>query len=77
MGFLIFLWNAFARLVWFLTFIVFEIVVFSFIVGVVAEVSPVLAGVLTVVFTLWIIAEILIRIFVGGGKSLWRWIFRF
>ena len=77
MGFLIFLWNTFARLVWFLTFLVFEIVVFSFIVGVVAEVSPSLATILTMVFTIWIIAEIAIRIFVGGGKSLLRYIFRF
>ena len=77
MGFLIFLWNTFARLVWFLTFLVFEIVVFSFIVRIVSESSPALAGILTMVFTIWIIAEIAIRIFVGGGKSLIRWIFRF
>jgi hypothetical protein len=77
MGFLIFLWNTFARLVWFLSFIIFEIIVFSFIVGAVAEVSPALASILTIVFTIWIIAEIAIRIFVGGGKSLIRWIFRF
>jgi hypothetical protein len=77
MGFLIFLWNTFARLVWFLTFLVFEIVVFSFIVGAVADSSPALATILTMVFTVWIIAEIAIRIFVGGGKSLIRWIFRF
>lgn len=77
MGFLIFLWNTFARLVWFLTFLVFEIVVFSFIVGIVADSSPALAAILTMVFTIWIIAEIAIRIFVGGGKSLLRYIFRF
>jgi hypothetical protein len=77
MGFLIFLWNTFARLVWFLTFLVFEIVVFSFIVGIVADSSPALATILTMVFTVWIIAEIAIRIFVGGGKSLLRYIFRF
>jgi hypothetical protein len=67
----------FARLVWFLSFIIFEIIVFSIIVGVVSESSPALASILTVVFIIWIIAEITIRIFVGGGKSLIRWIFRF
>lgn len=77
MGFLIFLWNTFARLIWFLTFLVFEIVVFSFIVGIVADSSPSLAIILTIVFIIWIIAEIAIRIFVGGGKSLIRYIFRF
>jgi len=77
MGFLIFLWNTFARLVWFLSFIIFEIIVFSFIVDIVADSSPALAGILTIVFTIWIIAEIAIRIFVVGSKSLIRWIFRF
>jgi len=77
MNFLIFLWNMFARMVWFISFIVFEIIVFSFIVGAVSSVSPWLGGVLTFIFTLWILVEIAIRIFVGGGKSLIRWIFRF
>jgi hypothetical protein len=77
MRFLIFLWNTFARLVWFLSFIIFEIIVFSFIVDIVADSSPALAGILTIVFTIWIIAEIAIRIFVVGSKSLIRWIFRF
>lgn len=77
MGFLIFLWNTFARLVWFLTFLVFEIIVFTFIVGAVAESSPWLAGILTFIFTIWIVCEIAIRIFVVGGKSLIRYIFRF
>lgn len=78
MGFLIFLWNMFARLVWFLSFIIFEVIVFGFIVGLVADAGmPVFAALLTLVFTIWIIAEILIRIFVGGGKSLIRYLFRF
>ena len=78
MGFLIFLWNTFARLVWFLSFIVFEIAVFYFITKSIIEAGmPVLAGILTVVFIIWIIADIIIRVFIGGGKTLISWIFRF
>lgn len=77
MGFLIFLWNMFARLVWFLSFIIFEIIVFSFIVGAVADAGMTgFAALLTFIFVIWIIAEILIRIFVGGGKSVIKYIFR-
>jgi len=78
MGFLIFLWNTFARLVWFFSFIIFEVIVFSFIVNMVSDAGmPGLAKLLTFVFIIWIIAEILIKILIGGGKSLIRWIFRF
>jgi hypothetical protein len=78
MNFLIFLWNTFARLVSFFAFIVLEIVVFSIFVGAVAGAGmPGLAGILTVVFTIWIIVDIILRIFIGGSKNLIRYIFKF
>lgn len=78
MNFLIFLWNNFARLVWFLSFLAFEIIVFSFIVGIISSAGmPILALLLTVVFTIWIIAEVIVKIFIGGGKSVLKWIFRY
>jgi len=78
MNFLIFLWNIFARLVSFFAFIALEIVVFTFLVGAVAGAGmPGLAGILTVVFTIWIIVDIILRIFIGGGKNLIKYIFRF
>lgn len=77
MGFLIFLWNTFARLIWFITFLVIEIIVFNFIVKLVANSSLILASILTVVFTIWIITEISLKIIVGGSKSLLRYIFKF
>jgi hypothetical protein len=77
MNFIIFLWNTFARLFWFLWFIIFEIIVFNFIVGIVSDAGmPWLAAILKLVFTIWIIAEIVLKIVVGGGKTLIKWIFR-
>lgn len=77
MSFLIFLWNIFARLIGFLSFIALEIIVFSLVVGAVGTVMPGLAALLTVAFTIWIIIDIVLRIFVGGGKSLIKYIFNF
>jgi hypothetical protein len=78
MGFLIFLWNTFARLVWFLSFLIFEIIVFNFIVENVNDTGyPGVAKLLKMIFIVWIIAEIIIRIFVVGGKSLIRYLLRF
>lgn len=77
MSFFIFLWNIFARLVGFFSFIALEIIVFSLVVGAVGAVMPGLASLLTVVFTIWIIIDIVLRIFVGGGKSLIKYIFNF
>lgn len=78
MNFLIFLWNIFARLVSFVIFIALEIFVFSIIVKALKEAGmPFLASILTIVFVIWIIIDIIIRIFIGGGKNLIKYIFRF
>jgi hypothetical protein len=78
MNFLIFLWNSFVRIFSFFAFIVFEIIVFYWIVSAISSGGmPILAGFLAIVFTIWILAEIIIRIFIGGGKNLIKWIFRF
>lgn len=78
MHFLIFLWNTFARFIGFLTFIIIEIVVFNYIITVLRDTGlNSLANILTVVFIIWIILEILIKIFIGGGKTLLQWIFKF
>lgn len=78
MNFLIFLWNNFVRFIWFISFIIFEILVFGLIIKGVNEAGLYwLSGILTIVFIIWIILEILLKIFVGGTKSLIRYIFRF
>lgn len=78
MNFLIFLWNLFAKFIWFASFIVFEIIVFSIIVKAFTSAGmPIMASFLTLIFIVWIVVEIFIRIFIGGSKSLIRWLFRF
>lgn len=78
MGFLIFLWNTFARIASLFIFILLEIVIFTIFVGAVSSAGmPGLASILTIVFTVWIIIDVIFRIFIGGGKSLIRYIFKF
>lgn len=77
MNFIIFLWNIFAKLVGFLSFIALEIIIFSLIVGAVGSVMPSLGVILTLIFTIWIIIDVVLKIFVGGAKSIIRYIFNF
>ena len=78
MNFLIFLWNIFARIVGFIVFISFEIFIFSIIIKVLNESGlPAIANILTFVFVIWIIIDIILKIFVGGAKSLIRTILRY
>lgn len=78
MGFLIFLWNWFARMVWFVTFLTIEIGVFWIIYQVLQGAGlPIIANIMAIVFVLWLIVEILMRIFVGGFKNLIGYILKF
>jgi hypothetical protein len=77
MNFLIFLWNSFARLFWFLSFIVFEVIVFRWLIGEIDKAGlPGLSLILSIIFVIWIVAEIILRIVVGGGTNLIKWILR-
>jgi hypothetical protein len=78
MGFIIFIWNLFARIFSFFFFIMIEIFIFSLILKYMAESGMGgLAGFLTIVFTIWIIADIIIKIFVGGSKSIIRYLIKY
>lgn len=78
MNFLIFLWNSFVKAIYFISFVILEIVVFQLIVTAVSDSGmPVLASLLTIVFIIWLIIELIIGVFVGGAKNLARYIFRF
>jgi hypothetical protein len=77
MNFLIFLWNSFARLFWFLSFIVFEVIVFRWLICEIDKAGlPGLSLILSIIFVIWIVAEIILRIVVGGGTNLIKWILR-
>lgn len=75
MGFLVFLWNLFVKMVTFIGFLAIEIGIFAFLYKTVSASAPVLAGVLLVVFIIWIIVEIIIRIFVGTSINIIKYIF--
>lgn len=76
MNFLFFLWNSFARIINFFFFIFAEILVFSLLVSAITAAGmPILAGFLTFIFIIWIIIDIILKVFVGGGKTLIGYIF--
>lgn len=78
MNFLFFLWNTFARVVSFLFLILVEIVIFTMLVNALNEAGmSSIANLLKVIFIIWIIIDIILKIFVGGGKVLIRYIFKF
>lgn len=78
MNFLFFLWNTFARVVSFLFLILVEIVIFTMLVNALNEAGmSSIANLLKVIFIIWIIIDIILKIFVGGGKALIRYIFKF
>jgi len=56
-------------------FIFLEIIAFSIIVGQVSKYSVWLAGILTVVFIIWIVVEVLLELIVGTTINLFKHIF--
>lgn len=75
MGFLIFIWNCFARLVSFSLFIILELFVFGIVFAAVSKSSPAIASLLMIIFVIWVIVEIIIRIFVGTSINIVKYIF--
>jgi len=75
MGFLTFIWNFFVRLVTFFGFLAIEITIFAFLYKIVSEAAPVFAGVLLVVFVIWIIVEVIIKLFVGTSINVIKYVF--
>lgn len=75
MGFLTFIWNLFVRLVTFFGFLAIEITVFAFLYKIVSGAAPVFAGILLVIFVIWIIVEIIIKLFVGTSINIIKYVF--
>lgn len=77
MGFIAFLWNAFVRIVSFFLIIAVEIIIFGMIVTALSAAGlAIIAAPLTVLFTIWIIIDIILKIFIGGGKTIFHYIFK-
>lgn len=78
MNFLIFIWNTFAKLAGNLMFIVYESFIFYIIITILNGAGlQFLSYILTPVFFIWIIIDVFLRLFVGGTKSLFRYIFKY
>lgn len=77
MRFLIFLINIFTKLFNFICFIIVELMVFYLILYVLYNSGlDTIALITKIVFVLWIIAEILMMIFIDGFKGLIRYIIK-
>jgi hypothetical protein len=78
MGFIIFIWNTFVRILSFFSLIIVEVFIFSLIYKEMIKLDMnILAGFLAIVFTIWIIADIIIKIFIGGSKSIIRYLIKY
>lgn len=78
MNFLFFLFNIIMKGLSFFAFIIFEIVIFYVLASELnSQGLEGLATFLSFVFVIWIIIDIILKIFVGGAKSIIRYIFKF
>lgn len=75
MRFLILLWNIIMSAIHMIIFIAMEIFIFSIVYGALKEAEmPIIANILAVIFTIWIIVDVILTIFVRSGKTLIRYI---
>lgn len=74
MGFLVFIWNILMRVVGIFGMILMEAMVFGLIYMAVADRHPFIANILAFVFVIFIIVEVILRIFVGGGVGLFKFL---
>jgi hypothetical protein len=75
MGFLIFIWNTLMRIIGLLGFILMEIMIFGLVYYAILDSYPVVANLLGFVFIVWIIAEVVLRVVVGGGVTVLKYLF--
>lgn len=75
MGFLIFIWNTLMRIIGLLGFILMEIMIFGLVYYAILDSYPVVANLLGFLFIVWIIAEVVLRVVVGGGVTVLKYLF--
>lgn len=76
MRFLAFIFNSIFKIISFFSLVVVEVVLFSLIYkALINQGMSEFAGYLFYVFLAWIIIDIILRIFLGTGKSIIRYIF--
>lgn len=70
----IFLWNLFARTVGFLTYVVFESILYYIFRSVIVDYIGGFIYLFDIAFVLWILIELVIRIVSGGTINLFKWV---
>lgn len=75
MQFMIFIWNSLMRILGLLGFILLEIIVFYVICESLKDSGyPVISSVLKIIFIIWIIFEIILKIIVGGSVNIFNYL---
>lgn len=70
----IFLWNLFAKSVGFLTYAVFESILYYIFRSVIVDYIGGFIYLFDIAFVLWILIELVIRIVSGGTINLFKWV---
>jgi len=74
MGFLIFIWNFCMRVLGIFGMILMETMVFSIVYYGLSINHPVIANFLAIVFIIWILLELILRVFVSGGVTAFKYL---
>lgn len=75
MGFLILIWNLLMRLIGIFGMILMESMVFGLVYFAIADTYPIAANLLLIGFVIFIILEVILRVVVGGGVGVIKYIF--
>jgi hypothetical protein len=75
MGFLITIWNLLMRVIGIFGMILMETMIFGLVYFAIVDQYPVIANLLAIAFVIFIIAEVVLRVVVGGGVGVFRYLF--
>lgn len=77
MNFLIFIWNTFVKFISFIIYIALEIFIFKLIVEAMYGAGlNTIGAIFTIIFTIWLLIDIILRLTVGTAKSLIHYILK-
>lgn len=74
MGFLITIWNLLMRAIGILGMILMETMIFGLVYFAIVDTYPVVANLLVIAFVIFIISEVILRVVVGGGVNVFKYL---
>jgi hypothetical protein len=74
MGFLITIWNLLMRAIGILGMILMETMIFGLVYFAIVDTYPVVANLLAIAFVIFIISEVILRVVVGGGVNVFKYL---